>query len=167
MDHLFVFADLLHEFLDAVLVKKAFALLGPFILQNDLKPGIQERQFAQTVRQNVELELRRDGKNRRIRLERNEGASMFRRADDPQFPHRHAAREFHVINLAIARDFHLEPVRKRVDAFGADAMQPTGVFVCSLPELAARVKVRKHQFDRRHFPLRMHVHGNPTPVISN
>ncbi len=75
------------------------------------------------------------------------------------------ALERHVIDLAVARDFHLEPIRKRVHALGADAVQAAGKFVRALPEFSARVQVRQHQLDGRHLELGMHVHGNAAPVV--
>ena len=167
MNHLFVFADLFNKFFDAVLVEKTLAFFSSFVFQYDFKPGIQESQFTQAVGQDVKFELRREGENGRVRLECNQGAGVFRFADDLKFSHRHAACEFHIINHAVARHFHLEPVRKRVDTFGTHTVQTTGIFVGTLSELAACVKVRQHEFHRGHHPFRMHVHWNPASVVTN
>jgi hypothetical protein len=40
------------------------------------------------------------------------------------------ARERHVIDFAVARDFNLEPIGKRVHTFGAHAVQAAGKFIC-------------------------------------
>ena len=46
------------------------------------------------------------------------------------------------MNFAVARNFDFEPIRKRVDAFRADAVQTAGIFVSALPEFSARVQIR-------------------------
>ena len=60
-----------------------------------------------------------------------------------------AALEGHVVNLAVARDFGLEPVGKRVHALRADAVEAAGVFVGALAEFAAGVEIREHELDAR------------------
>ena len=72
-----------------------------------------------------------------------------------------------MIDLAVARHFHLEPFRKRVDAFRADAVQAAGIFVGALPEFAAGVQIRQHQLDRRHLEFRMHVDRNAAAVVAD
>ena len=44
-------------------------------------------------------------------------------------------------------------------------MEPAGIFVGALAELAAGVQIRQHQLDGWHFELRMHVDGNAAPVV--
>ena len=78
-----------------------------------------------------------------------------------------AARELHGIHLAVARHFHLEPVREGVDALGADAVQAAGILVGALAKLAARVQVGQHQFHRRHLPFRMHVHRDAAAIVTD
>ncbi len=72
-----------------------------------------------------------------------------------------------MINLRVARHFHLEPIRERVNALRADAVQTAGIFVGALPELAARVQIRQDQLDRRHLELRMHVDRNAAAVVAH
>ena len=71
------------------------------------------------------------------------------------------------MDLAVARNFHLEPVGKRVDAFRADAVQTAGIFVGALAEFSAGVQIRQHQLDRRHLELRMHVDRNAAAVVAD
>ena len=78
-----------------------------------------------------------------------------------------AALEGHVINLAVARDFDLEPIGKRVDAFRADAVQTAGIFVSALAEFSARVQIRQDQLDRRHLEFRMHIDRNAAAVVAH
>ena len=172
MNDLLVLAQLPDEFLDAVLVEERFlfwrivALVG----ERDFEAGIQERQLAQTRGQALEFELGRDGENRRVGQERDQRAGVllvFDFADDLELLGRFAALERHVINLAVARDFDLEPIGKRVDAFRADAVQAAGIFVGALAEFSARVQIRQHQLDRRHLPFRMNVDRNAAAVIAD
>ena len=72
-----------------------------------------------------------------------------------------------MINLALARDFDLEPIGERVDAFGADAVQAAGIFVGALAEFSARVQIGQDQLHRRHFPFRMNVDRNAAAVIAH
>src|SRR5438874_9708978 len=118
MNHLFVFAKLLYEFFDAVLVDKYFLLrlVAALVRQRNFQPGIEERQFAQPGRESLEFKLGRDRENRwigRKRDQRSGGAFVFDFADDLQFLRRLTASKGHVINLAIARHFHFEPIGKR------------------------------------------------------
>ena len=78
--------------------------------KRDFEAGIQERQFAQAIGQQVEFEFRGNGKNRRVGLEGDEGAGAFGFADDFQLLLGHAALEGHVINLVVARNLDLEPI---------------------------------------------------------
>ena len=163
---------LLDEFLDAVLVKKRllFRRIDSLIRQCDFEPGIQESQLAQSRGQSLEFKFGRDREDRRVGQKRDQRAGIlfvFDLADDAEFFGRFAALEGHVINLAVARDFDLEPVGERVDAFGADAVQAAGIFVGALAELAARVQIGQDQLDRRHFPFRMNIDRNAAAVVAH
>ena len=72
-----------------------------------------------------------------------------------------------MINLAVARHFHFEPLGKGVRAFRADAVETAGIFVSALAELSAGVQVREHQFDGRHFPFRMNINRNTAAVVAH
>ena len=70
-----------------------------------------------------------------------------------------------VVHLTVAIDLRLEPDRERVHALGANPMQPAGVLVRPLAELAARVQIGEHQFDRWHFELLVRVHRDAATVV--
>ena len=170
MDDLFVLAQLANEFLDPFLVDKSFFLrrIAPFIDEADLKAWIQKRQLAQPACQPLELEFGGDRENRRVGEERDQRAGLlfvFQLGDDFQFLGGLATLERHVMDLAFARNFDLEPIRKRVDTLRADTVQAAGIFVGALPELSAGVEVRQDQFDGWHFPFRMHVDRDTAPVV--
>ena len=118
----------------------------------------------------LELELGRDGEDRRVGHEGDQRAGVllvFDFADDAELFGRFAALERHVVNLAVARDFDFEPIRKRVDAFGADAVQAAGIFVGALAEFSARVQIGQDQLDRRHLQFRMNVDRNAAAVVAH
>ena len=92
---------------------------------------------------------------------------VFDFADDAELFGRFAALERHVINLAIARDFDLEPIGERVGAFRADAVQAAGIFVGALAEFSAGVQICQDQFDRRHLPFRMNIDRNAAAVVAH
>ena len=79
MNDLLVLAQLPDEFLNPVLVKKRLlpGRFDAFVHQVDLQPGVQERQFAQSARETLKLELSRDREDRRIRKERDQRAGHF------------------------------------------------------------------------------------------
>src|SRR5204862_6148378 len=90
MQNLFIFAQLLYEFFDAVLVKKCLFLrrVGTLVCKCDFKTRIKKCQFAQPRGQTFELKLGRNCKNGRIRQESDKGAVslfVFVLADDSEF----------------------------------------------------------------------------------
>src|SRR5438045_4394688 len=137
MQHLLVFAQLLYELLDAILVKKRFFLrrLAAFVSEIDLDSGIKECQLAKSRSQALKFKFRCDREDRRIGEKRDQGTGRllaFDFTDDFEFLRRLTLGEGHVINLAVARDLHFEPFRKRVGAFRADAVKAAGIFISAL-----------------------------------
>ncbi len=85
MKHLLVAPKLAHELDDAVLVEEGLLLVFDALIgQDDFHARIQEGQFAQTVGEDVELELGGDGEDGRIGLEGDQRARLFGFADDFQ-----------------------------------------------------------------------------------
>src|SRR5436190_17434000 len=124
MNDLFVFPELLDEFLDPLFVKEAFLLVfTALVSEKNFNSRIQKGQFTQAIGQNVELEFRRDGKNGRVRLERDERPSALGLADDAQLVSGDAAGKGHMIDVAIPGDLNFEPVRQSIDALGPHAVQ--------------------------------------------
>ena len=79
MQDLFVFAELLYELFDAVLVEKCFLLrrIAALVRERDFETGIKEGQFAQARCQSLEFKFGRDGEDRRIRQKRDQRAGGF------------------------------------------------------------------------------------------
>ena len=76
-----------------------------------------------------------------------------------------AAREVHVVLLAVALHPDLERFRKRVHDRHADAVQTARHLVRVLVELAAGVQHRHRQLDTRHLFRRMNVDRNAAAVV--
>ena len=172
MQHLLVFAELLYEFFDPVLVEKFLLLrrIAALIGERDFQTRIEERQLAQAGCQALELELGRDGEDRRVGQKRDQRAGCFFAfdfADDRKLVSRFALGESHVIDFAVARYFHLEPFGKRVRAFRADAVQAAGIFVSALSKFSAGMQIRQHQLDRWHLPFRMNIDRNAAAIVAN
>src|SRR5262249_14347841 len=144
MQNLFVLAELLYEFFDPVFVKKRFLFRRrtALVSEIDFNARIQERQLAQTRGQTLKLELGRDREDLRVGHEGDQrpgGLLPFDFADDFELLRRFSPGKSHVVNLAVARNLHLEPLRKRVRTFRADTVQTAGIFVSALSEFAASV----------------------------
>ena len=172
MKHLFVLAELLNEFLNPVFVEESFLFrrITTLIGEVDLEAGIQKCQLAQTRRQPFKFKFGRDREDRRIGQKRDEragGLFVFDLADDGELVGRFTLGEGHVIDLAVARDFHLEPFGKRIRAFRAHTMQTAGIFVSALTEFSARVQVREHQLDCWHLPFRMNIDRNTAAIVAH
>src|SRR5689334_18698809 len=71
------------------------------------------------------------------------------------------------MDFAVARHLDFEPFRKRVGTFRTDAVQSPGIFVGSLPEFTAGVKVRQDQLDCRHLPFRMNIDRDTASVVTH
>ena len=171
MNDLLVFPKLLYEFFDPVLIKKCFLFrfIAALIGQRDFQTRIQKASSRNRV-------ARRSNLNSVV-IVKIVGSGMkvisvpvsfcFDFADDVELLRGLPALECHVIDLAVARNLDLEPIGKRVDAFRADTVQTTGIFIGALAEFAAGVQIRQHQLDRRHLEFRMHVDRNAAAVVAH
>src|ERR1035437_3662931 len=99
MQRLFALVELLDEFLDAILVIKLFRLSSglAFVRENNFQTRIQKRQLAQSLRNDVCLELHRLAEDFFVRQERDQRAGVLRLADDMKFLNRLAALKLHVM----------------------------------------------------------------------
>src|SRR5881394_2445688 len=98
MQHLLVLAELPDEFFNSGAVENTLSLvLDTLVCQRDLHAGIQKSQFAQTVGQNLKLELGGNRENGRVRLERDERASALGGPDHLEFLRGLAPLKTHVV----------------------------------------------------------------------
>ncbi len=168
VDDLLVFAELLDEFLDAVLVIETFrfGLLGALVGEDDFEAGIEKGEFPQAADDEFLLELDRLLEDLRVGLEGDEGAGRFALADDVEFFDGFAPLELHVVDLAVARNLDLEPFRDGVDALRADAVGAAGEDVAALAVFAAGVEPREHHFHGGHGFARMEMEPSTWAVTS-
>src|ERR1035437_2034364 len=100
MQWLFALIELFDKFLDAILVIKCCGLgLGlTFVEKSNFQSRIQKRQFAQPLRDDVRLELRRLAENFRLGFESDKRAGVLVFADDMKLLNRFAALKLHVMH---------------------------------------------------------------------
>ena len=125
-----------HELLQPALVLEHIGLGFALVDELDAYAGIQERQLAQSLGEDlvVEGDVREDG---RTRLEAHHRALLGGVAGDGQRRDRVTQAEFHLVGFAVAIDGEPQVVRQRVDHRHADAMQAAGDLVRAVIELTA------------------------------
>ena len=162
----FAAIQMLDEFADAAGEAEFRGFFGAFVGERDLQALVEKGQFAQALRQGVEAV---DGfvEDGGVGMKRDFGAGFAGLAGLLQlggglaffvglFPHR-----------AIARNFQLEPVGKRVDDGNADAVQAAGNFVGVAVEFSAGVQHGEHHFGGGTLFGGVHVHGNAAAIVDD
>ena len=89
---------------------------------------------------------------------------FFGRAGDLEVGRRLAALVALLVDLAVAPDLELEPLRQRVDDRDADAVQAAGDLVAVVVELAAGVEHGQHDLGRRPAARACMSTGMPRPL---
>ena len=157
---------MLDEGADAAFVLEYVVAFGALLDQFDLDAGIQERQFAQALGQDVVVEFGL-GEYRAARQEAHGRAAQRRGADAAQRILRLAEMVFLLVLAAVAIDRQRQQVRQRVDDRDADAVQAAGNLVRVVVELAAGVQHGHDDFGRRTALLRLHVDRNAAAVVDD
>ena len=169
MNDRFVFAELRDELHNALSVVKGGLFRGfrTLIFEINGQPRIEECQFAQTGGKSLEIEHDGINENRRIGEKGNLGSGFVRRgfADHRKWRSRLATLKRDHVDLAVAADFRFEPIRERVHALRAHAVQTTRVFVGTLAKLTTSVEIRENEFDRRDAKFRVRINGNAATVV--
>ena len=153
---------------DAALVAKLLhvgsrlALVG----QHDLEVLIEERRLLQTVVQRIEI-VDAGLEDLIIGPERDGGARRLRSAHDLHLLDSLAAREFHLVDAAVAADLYDHALGQGVDDGDAHAVQAARDLVCRVIELTAGVQDRHDDLERRDLFDRMLVDGDAAPVIDD
>ena len=75
--------------------------------------------------------------------------------------------KFHLINLAVARNLHLEPFADRIHALGAHAVRAAGKFITALAVFAAGMQRRQHHLHAGNTVLRMNIHRDAASVVAD
>jgi len=127
------------EGLQAARVLEGLGLAVALVVEVDAHAGVEERELAQALGEDVvvELDVREDG---RRRLEAHAGAGAVGGADHGERRDGIAEAVFLRVQFAAAMDGELQHIGERVDDGHADAVQTTGDFVGAVVELTARVQ---------------------------
>lgn len=136
----------------------------PFVGEDDADAAVQEREFAQTLGEDIP-HIDHIGKNRRIRLEGDLRAALRGRPELLELHRRDAALETNPVRLAAAVDFDLHPVGQRVHAGDADAVQAARNLIGVMVEFAARMQDGQHDFDGRFALAFVDIDRNAAPVV--
>ena len=163
VDDRLVLVQVLDERDDAAFVLELVALAVALVVDGDEDAAVEERELAQALRQRVEAVL--GGlEDLRVGLERDLRAAPLRRAGDLEVGDRRAALVALLVDLAVAPDLEVEPLRQRVDDRHADAVQAAGHLVAVVVELAAGVQHGQHDLGRRLAAARARSTGMPRPL---
>ena len=161
--------DLLHEFLDAILIEVALGLRfgGALVGEGDFQAGVEEGEFTEAL---ADAGGDEDGglfEDFGVGLEADVGSSAAGFADDFEFLHGLAALELHMVDRTAAGDLDFEPLGDSVDALCADAVSAAGKFVAALAVFAARVKGGEHHLDSGNAVLGMDIDGDTAAVVTD
>ena len=163
--------EVLHELfqtlfrIEMILARLAL-LVGTFVVEVQTDALVQERQFAQTVGQNLVFVFGGMGEDRAVGLEGDDRTAVRTFADHLDLRGRGALAVCLAVDLAVAAvDLGDQQRRKRVDARDADAVQTSRDLVAALVELTAGVEHRQHHFERRFALLLVVVGRNASAVV--
>src|SRR5215472_3726512 len=120
--------EILHERLESAGVCEHVVLVLALIDELDAHARIEERQLAQSFREDVVVEAD-VGEDLRAWLEADGRTAVVRLAHNRERSHGLAQVVLLAVELAIASNRELEVVRKRIDHRHAYPVQPTGYLV--------------------------------------
>ena len=172
MDRRFVAVIPLDKLTDAALVAHGvealfFGLVGrldAFVADGNLQPRVQKRLLAHSRMQRLVVILR-GVEHLGVGLEGDLRAVLVGRADNSHFLRDIAARELHLVDLAVAEDVDNEPLGKGIDNRRAHAVQSAGDLIASAAEFAARMQHRIDDLERRLSRLRLNVDRDAASVV--
>src|SRR5216683_673094 len=158
--------EMLDEFGDAAGEAKLRGFFSTFVSQRDLQALVQEGEFAKALRQRVEAigRLIEDGG---IRVKRDFRSGFARFSGLLQLGGGLAFFVGLLPNAAVARNFQLQPIGKRVDDGDADAVQAAGNFVSFAVEFSSGVQNGEDHFGRRALFGGMHVDWDTAAVVDH
>ena len=156
----------LHERGDAALVVERLFLLLPFVPEGNGHPGVEEGQLPHSGGQGLVGEY---GHREYFRVgqKADQSSSALGRADDLELGRFGAPLVFLLIDLAVAVNLHLGPLRQGVDHRDADAVQTAGNLVGLVVELAAGVELGHDHFHGRDLFRGVHIHRDAPAVVQN
>ena len=145
-----------------VLLLLALAL----VLGGDVKAAVEEGLLAHARVQRVVV-IDRVVEHPGVGLEADCRAGAVGFADDAHLLRDVAARELHLVDLAVFVDVHDEPLAHCVYDRCADAVQAAGHLVASAAELAAGVQHGENDLERALAGLLLDIHGDAAAVIAH
>ena len=148
-------AELLH-------MGSRLALVG----QHDLEVLVEERRLLQAVVQRIEI-VDAGLEDLVVGPEGDGGARRLRGAHDLHLLDGLAAREFHLVDIAVAAHLYDHALGQGVDDGDAHAVQAARDLVGRVIELTAGVQDRHDDLERRDLFDGMLVDGDATPVIDD
>ena len=158
----------LDEVDDAALVAKLlhvgsrFALVG----QHDFEVLIEERRLLQTVVQRIEI-VDAGLEDLVVGPEGDGGARRIRGAHDLHLLNGLAARELHLVGVAVATNLNDHALGQCVDDGDANAVQAARNLIGRVIELTAGVQDRHDDLERRDLFNRVLVDGDAAPVVDD
>src|SRR5712691_9962435 len=160
----FAAIQMFYEFRDPAREPEFRGLFRALIGKRNLQALIQKSQLAQALRERIEAV---DGliKNAGVWVKSDFRAGLACLAGLLQLGGRLAFLVGLFPHLAIALNFQLQPVGKRVDHGNAHAVQAAGNFVGLAVEFSARMQQRHYHFHRGALFRLVHVHGNAAAVV--
>ena len=164
MEGISLFVQMLDEGVDSALVTEVMTLVRLEVSDDDSNAGVQEGEFAQSPREDVERKLGHR-KNFGIRQKGHLGTGFITITDHFERRFGHAALVTLTIFLSAAVDFDRQLDGERIDDRDTDAVKAAGNFVGIFVELSARVKRRHHDFAGRSFFGHVHVSGDAAAVV--
>ena len=146
----------------------SFRVSGALVGERNQQTFIQERQFAQALRQRV-IAVFGCGKNGPIGQEVDFGSKLLAGAGFLQLAGGIAFGVSLLPGKSIAPDFQIEFFTQRIDAGNADAVQPAGNFVRRRIKFSASVQFGQHDLRGRNFFAVdvHHVNRNSAAVVDN
>src|SRR5690606_37656061 len=166
--HRFAAIDVLDKTLDAPQEGEVFFLALALVDEADLDAVVEERQLAQTLGKNVvmELDVLEDGL---VGQEMHARALLVGRAGNVQGLDALALPKLHLVGFALAPDGQAQPLRQRIHARHAYAVQAARHFVGVVVELAAGVQLGHDDFSgaAAEFVVFVNVGGNAPAVVAD
>ncbi|MPM27853.1 hypothetical protein SDC9_74368 [bioreactor metagenome] len=144
--------------------------------KHHLCAAVKVRQLAQTPGDDVKIHLHgfkhalvRHERNRRALLARSPelGQRRYGFAGDDLARFVRFTAKLYAVEPPVRADLDLKPFGERVDHRSANAVEPAGIAVGIVAELAARVELGKHDLHAGNARLFVNLHGNAAAVVGN
>ncbi len=132
--------------------------------ESNMHPAVEERQFAQPVKQRIKTELDA-GESLLARRKAHFGAVFTGVADDFQWVHRVTMLELHAVDVPVTPNRQCQVNAQGIHHAHTHAVQPARNFIAVLVEFTARVQLGHNHFGSTYAFFGMDAGGNPAPVI--